>query len=263
MRDAVRLHTLTHLTCLRRNRIFHGFLVLVIVGLALAIVPGLAFDDDSNRFQTLRSLAQMLHGTTSWVTSGIGLFLLWEHRRTRSLKMVATTAAPFGAWVASLFATAALVGAVVHATSIVIIFCLSWAWGVTYQYGYIYLALDQGAQSLIVLGVVTMLGVVLHPVIAVVLVVLVNEATVLILRQGLAMLSPSPVLHVTQALAAGLYYVLPVQDPFGDRTVALLRTMRAAESDWRYLAGTAAYAVLVLAFAHVTTLVMLRRRPGT
>lgn len=263
MRNAVRLHTLTHLTCLRRNRIFHAFLMLVIVGLALTIVPGLAFDDDSNRFQTLRRLAQMLHGTISWVTSGIGLFLLWEHRRTRSLKMVATTAAPFGAWVASLFATATLVGIAMHATSVVLIFCLSWVWGVTYQYGFIYLALDHAAQSLISLGVVTMLGVVLHPVIAVVLVALVNESTVLILRQGLDMLSPSLVLRVTKALAAGLYYILPVQDPFGERTEALVRTMRAAESDWRYLAGTAAYALLVLAFAHVSTLVMLRRRPGT
>jgi hypothetical protein len=263
MGEALRLHVWTHLTCLRRNRVFHAFLALVAVGLALAMVPALAFDDDSNRFQTLRGLAHLLHGTTSIVTSGIGLFLLWVHRRARSIKMVATTAAPFGAWVASLFATAAMVGAVAHATGAVLVLVLSWAWGVTYQYGFVYLALDRFVESLIGLGIVTTLGAVLHPVITIVLVTLVNESIVLTIRQGLELLSPGPVLAVVKAAATGLYYLLPSLDPFGERTRALVRTMRVAESDWQYLAAGAGYAALMLAFAYVTTSSVLTRRPGT
>ena len=41
----------------------------------------------------------------------------------------------------------------------------------------------------------------------------------------------------------------------------MLRTMRVATGDWRCLGWAAAYAVLVLALAQVTTLVWLRRRP--
>lgn len=263
MPEALRLHTATHLLCLRRNRLFHAFLALVLAGLVLAVVPGLAFDDASNRFYTLRRLAQMLHGTTSVVTSGIGLFLLWVHRRSRSLKMVATTPAPFGAWVLSLLVTGALVGGAMHAISAVMVVGLSSAWNVTYQYGFLYLALDHFAESLIALGVITTLGTVLHPVITVVLVTLVNEATVLALRQGLELVSPGPVLSVIKGVAAAVYYLLPSVDPFGERTQTLMRTLRVADSDWRYLGATAAYALLVLAFSYATTLAVLRRRPGT
>ena len=44
------------------------------------------------------------------------------------------------------------------------------------------------------------------------------------------------------AAATGLYYLLPTLDPFGERTNALLRTMRVAESDWQDLAAGAGYA---------------------
>lgn len=258
----LRLHTAAHLLCLRRNRLVHAFVVLVAAGLAVAIVPGLALSDTSNRFQTLQVLARTLHGATSLVTSGLGLFLLWVHRRGRSITMVATTAAPFGAWVASLFATAAVVGLAAHAVVAVLVAALSQAWGVTYQYGFIHLALDHAVESLIVLGVVTTLSVLVHPLLTVVLVVVVSESAVLAVRQGLALLAPGPFVSAAQALAAGVYYVLPTFDPFGDRTAPLLRTMRAATSDWRYLGAAAGYALLVLALAQVTTLVLLRRRPA-
>ena len=261
MIEALRLHTAVHLTCLRRNRLVQGFAVLVLASLTVALVPALVFDDDSNRFQALRQVARTLHGAVSGVTAALGVFLLWTHRRTRAITMVATTAAPFGAWVGSLFVTAALVGAAAQAVVALLVFTLSTVWGVTYQYGFVYLALDHLAESLIALAAFTVLGVRLHPVIAAALAMVINDSTLRTLRYGLELLPLGPLLTTVKAAATGLYYLLPASDPFGERTAALYRTMRVAESDWRYLLGTTAYALLALAFAQVTTLVLLRSKP--
>jgi hypothetical protein len=261
MMEALRLHIAANVTCLRRNRLLHAFGLLVAVGVATTVVPTLAFGDTSNRFEALRVLARMLHGATGLVTSGMGLFLFWVHRRGRSISMVATTAAPFGAWVAALFATGALVAVAAHAVIAVLVVALSQAWGVTYQYGFVYLALDSFTESMIALSIITTLSVFVHPVLTAVLVTLVNDSTMLAVRQGLELLTPGPFLRAVRGLSAAVYFVLPASDPFGERTAAMLRTMRVATSDWHYLGWAAAYAVLVLALAQVTTLVWLRRRP--
>lgn len=261
MMDALRLHIAANVTCLRRNRLLHAFVVLIAVGVATAVVPALAFRDTSNRFEAMRVLARMLHGATSLITPGVGLFLLWVHRRSRSISMVATTAAPFGAWVAALFATGALVGAAAHALIAVLLLALSQAWGVTYQYGFVYLALDSFTESMIAMGIITTLSVFVHPVLTVVLVTLVNDTTVLAVRQGLELLTPGPFVRAVRGLSAAAYFVLPASDPYGERTAAMLRTMRVATSDWYYLGWAGAYALLVLAVAQVTTLVWVRRRP--
>lgn len=261
MMHALRLHVAANLTCLRRNRLLHAFVVLVAVGAATVVVPVLALNDTSNRFEALRVLARMLHGATSVVTPGVGLFLLWVHRRGRSMSMVATTAAPFGAWVAALFATSALVGAAAHAVIAGLVLTLSQVWGVTYQYGFVYLAVDSFTESMIALGIATTLSAFVHPVLTVVLVVLVSDTAVLAVRQGLELLTPGAFVGAVRALSAAVYFALPATDPFGERTAAMLRTMRVSTSDWRYLGWAAAYALLVLALAQVTTLVWLRRRP--
>lgn len=261
MMAALRLHIAANVICLRRNRLLHAFMLLVAVGAATVVVPALAFGDTSNRFEAMRVLARMLHGATSLMTPGVGLFLLWVHRRGRSIAMVATTAAPFGAWVAAIPATSALVGAAAHAAIALLLVVLSQVWGVTYQYGFAYLALDGFTESMIALGIITTLSVFVHPLLAVMLVTLVNDTTVLAVRQGLELLPLGPFVRVVRAVSAALYFVVPATDPFGERTEAMLRTMRVATSDWRYLGWAAAYAILVLALAQVTTLVWLRRRP--
>ncbi len=261
MMDALRLHVAANLTCLRRNRLLHAFVVLVVAGLATTIVPALALGDTSNRFEALRVLAGMLHDATSLMTPGLGLFLLWVHRRSRSISMVATTAAPFAAWVAALFVTSALVAAAAHTIIAVVVVALSQVWGVTYQYGFLYLAIDSFTESMIALGVMTTLSAFVHPVLTVVLVTLVNDASVLAVRQGLELLAPEPLVRAVRGLSAAVYFALPATDPFGERTEAMLRTMRAATSDWRYLGWAAAYALLVLALAQVVTLIWLRKRP--
>lgn len=262
MGEALRVHVLAHLRCLGRHRLVVAFSVVALGAVGLAVAAGLAVDDDWNRFQTLKQLAQLLHATVRYTTAGVGVFLVWEHRRGRALRLVATTAAPMGAWVGSVFATAALVGAAAHAASAVLVFALSAAWGVTYQFGFLFLALDRLAESLVSLAVLTTLASVWHPLLAIVAASVASETAALAIRRAVDVWPGGVASEAARQAVTGLYYLLPASDPFGERTAAMLRSMRPADSDWRYLVLSFAYAFLVVAFAQVVTTMRLTRRPS-
>jgi hypothetical protein len=263
MRRPIALHTRVHLTFLARNRLFHGFSLLVAVGVALRIVPMLVFFDRPSLFVTLRGLAQQLHGLAAFMTAGIGLFILWSHRRARSIKMVATSPVPFAAWVASIFATAATVGALVQAGIACLIFVLSFPWNVPYQAGFFYIAVDRFAESMILLAFVTALGSWFHPIVAVLLITLLNESVFLRMRIILDAAEPRLLLTILESVVVSLYYLVPTFDPFGGRTLTMTRSLRVSETDWEYLGATAGYALLAAGFGFATTVAILRRRPMT
>ncbi len=262
MGDAIRAHLAAHLTCLRRQRLLQATLAVITLGLVTSMTAGLSLIDVSNRFDVLRGMAVGLHGLAKLMTAGVGLLLVRQHRRSWSLAVVATTPAPFAAWVASVLITGAAVGAAAQALVGVTCAALSVGWGVTYQYGFVYLALDHFAESLILLGVATVLGSVLHPVVVGTAVFLVNDGVIRMLRAALAALPTWAGAVVDQGLTAA-YYVLPSLDPFGERTAALLRNLRPVERDWWYLLATFGYALLLLAWAQALTVLLLRRRPTT
>jgi hypothetical protein len=69
----------------------------------------------SNRFDLLKQVADELHAIAAMITAGLGLFVPWSHRRTRSIKLVATRPGSFDAWVASFFIVPAIFGAIAQA----------------------------------------------------------------------------------------------------------------------------------------------------
>jgi hypothetical protein len=262
MGDAIRAHVAVHLACLRRQRLVLATLAVLTLGTVTSLTASLTLIDVSNRFDVLRGMAVGLHGLAKLMTAAVGMLLVRQHRRSWSLAVVATTPAPFAAWVASVLITGAVVGAAAQAVIGVTCAALSMAWGVTYQYGFVYLAIDHFAESLILLGVATVLASVLHPVIVGTAAFLINDGVVRMLRMALAALPTWAAAVFDQALTAA-YYVLPSLDPFGERTGALLRNLRPVERDWWYLLATFGYALLLLAWAQALTVLLLRRRPTT
>jgi hypothetical protein len=260
-------HTVVHLKFLARSRILLGFGLLVLLVAGVGFVPALFIDTAFNRFEVIKGIASQLHDIARFMTGGIGLFVLWSHRRNRTIKMVATKPSPFGGWVASIFASAALVGLAVHAVVAVVTLALSLSWGVPYQIGFVYLAGDRFVDSLIILAVLTALGAAFHPILAVLTVAFFNESTFRYLGTtvagALAAGYDSVLLRIAQPLLTALYYISPSFDPFANQTEAADRSLRIATIDWRYLAASAGYAVLVCACGYLMTLLVLRRRPLT
>jgi len=261
MFEALTIHTRVHLRFLARNRVFHGFVLLIALGFGTIIVPSFVFEDTSSRFIILRSLADQLHRAVGYITAGIALLVIWSHRRGRSIKMIATTPVPFPVWVASVFVTAGLVGLAVQVLIAALVAALSVLWNVPYQLGFLYIGMNRFAGSLIMLAFLTALGAWMHPILAVLLLFFLRESTFLTIRQMLEAVDAGVVVDSAKQVASGLYYLVPSFEPFSGRTLVLSRSMKVSVSDWRYLAATFAYALLSLSFGYVTTIAILRRKP--
>jgi hypothetical protein len=261
MFEALSVHTRVHFRFLARNRVFHGFVLLIALGFAAVMVPAFVFEDSSSRFVILRSLADQLHRAVSFITAGISLVVIWFHRRGRSIKMIATTPAPFPIWVASVFATAGLAGLAVHALIAALVAALSLLWNVPYQLGFLYIAMNRFADSMIMLAFLTALGAWMHPILAVLTLFFLREPTFWTIRNMLEIFDGGVIVTGAKAAASTLYYLAPSFDPFSGRTLVLRRSMQVSVSDWRYLAATFAYALLALSFGYVATIAILRRKP--
>jgi hypothetical protein len=259
--DALEQHTRVHLRFLARNGVFHGLVLMIVLGFATALVPALIFGDTSSRFVTLRALADLLHRAVSYITAAIALVVVWSHRRARSIKMIATTPAPFSAWVASVFVTAAIVGVSVQALMAMLVAALSVMWNVPYQLGFLFIALNRFADSLIMLAFLTTLGAWLHPILAFLLLTFLGESTFQTIRAMLEEAEASVIVNAMKSATSALYYLAPTFEPFSGRTLVLSRSMRVSIVDWRYLAATFVYAFLAVSFGYAATIAILRRKP--
>src|SRR5689334_19617994 len=177
MRDRFIAHTIVNLKFLARNRVLLGFALLLLLACAVLLLPAMFLDTVSNRFEVLRHVADTLHLAAAVITSVLGLLVLWSHRRARTIKLIATKPGAFDVWVASVFASATLFGAVAHAAVTLLVFALSVAWSVPYQIGFIYLSAKWRAQSAIALACLTALGTVCHPIVAILTLAFVNDWT--------------------------------------------------------------------------------------
>jgi hypothetical protein len=58
----------------------------------------------------------------------------------------------------------------------------------------------------------------------------------------------------------GIYYAVPMFDPFSERVEQVYRSMRASGGDWLYVLYTAGYAVVAGLFCYLLSCRILRRR---
>lgn len=265
MFEHVRTHTSIHLTFLARSRVLLGFGALIVLGSSIGLVPALFFDTTANRFEVLKQVAHELHGTASLITSGLGLLALWSHRRQRTIKMVLTKPSPLEGWVASIFASAAMAGIAAHVIVAAATFGLSRYWGVPYEAGFLYLAVDRFVESMIALAFLTALGAAFHPVIATLVLLFFNESTFKFLGTIVAGASQagqqSPFVRMSDRVLSVLYYLAPTFEPFNHKTQLVEYSLRVTGTDWKYVLAGAGYALLACAVGYMTTIVVLRRRP--
>ena len=188
MGERLWLHTAAHLRFYRRSRIVLG-VGLAILGLwSLTLLPLFFGGSNAGRFNQLRSVAQQLT-TLGWLLSAaLGLYVTSTHLRNRSLQVILTRPGSPQLWLASVFASALIVAAAMQAIGAVVTLVLSLAWGVPYQIGFFYMAVNAVFQAAIVIAVLTTLGAVLHPVVAFLVFVLFNENTFESLRFGVELM---------------------------------------------------------------------------
>jgi hypothetical protein len=199
-----------------------------------------------------------------FLSAGLGLFVTSSHLRNRSVQVVLTRPGSPQIWLASVFLSALIVAAATQAVGAIVTFLLSLAWDVPYQIGFLYIALDAVFEAAIVVAILTTLGAVMHPILAVLAALLFNEGTFYSLRYGLELLSfqghGGGFIAALKPIVTAIHVALPMLDPFSEQTRTVAMSLRVSGADWAYLLATAAYSAGVILVCFLLADVALRRR---
>jgi hypothetical protein len=264
MLDLLLLNTRVHLKFFARNRLLLALAFVVSGGFALSLVPAVFMVTTISRFELLRLIVTQLGSMTLLVTSSLGLFAVTAHLRSRSLKMVVTKPCPPEVWLGSIFLAGSIVTAGLHLAMAAIAAIFSFAWGVPYQTGFAFIAIDGFLRAMIWFSYLTALAVAFHPVVAVLLALLLNEGTLYGLKFMIAASvkakGSSWLLAAASRLVDAVYMILPMLEPLSDKTSDIYSSLRTVSADWPLLLEIAGYTALVMAFFYCLSDLLIRRR---
>lgn len=264
MREQIVLHLGVDLKFFRRNRLLIAVAAVFLAITGLSLVGALLYSSSTSRFESIRNVSEALNGFVRILVPAMGLFLVSSHLRNRNLKMVFTKPATPELWVFSGLLAAILVGLVLHLVVWLVSVGLSLAWGVPVQSGFLFVALDSFFRSAILLGYLSFLAVVLHPVVAVILVLVFNESTfyglVFMMEAAVHATGKNPLLPVLREVFRFVYMVIPMTDPLSERSREVAMSLRAEAGDWQTLLMRAGYTLVVLTFFYLLSTLGLRRR---
>ena len=264
MLEMLTLTTRTHLRYFARSRLILGLAILVSVVSVVSLVPSLLAVTSIGRFELIRTIVGQLGGLSLVVTSSLGLFAVSAHIRGRTLSLVVTRPCSPEIWLASLFVAGALVVAAVHLSLAVLAATLSAAWGVPYQAGFAFTAVDGFFRAMIWFSYLTALSAAFHPLVAAFLAVLLNEQTF----YGLKFMIAASVearglswpLRAGQVLTDALYFLVPMVEPLSQKTEDLYSSYRVIASDWPILGMIAGYTFVAVTFFFSLSAWLIRRR---
>jgi hypothetical protein len=264
MRERLWLHVRSHLRFYRRSRIVLAVGLVILAFWVLGVLPVFFEGSTGNRFNQLKQLAGQLTGLGWFLSAGLGLYVTSSHLRNKSVQVILTRPGSPQIWLASIFLSALIVAAAMQAAGAAITLGLSLIWGVPYQIGFLYLALDGIFEAAIIIAFLTTLGAVLHPVVAVLLAALFNEGSFGALRFVASLMEAQgeggSAVTIIKAIVVGIHETLPMLDPFAKQTSDVTASLRVNAGDWGYLAATALYALAVTVVCFLLSDLALRRR---
>ncbi len=264
MLSQLALNTKVHLRFYTRNRLLIAFGLVMLLLFGLTLVPMLLFESSSDRFNTLRAITSMMSGYSMVFVASLGLFAISSHLRNRNVKLVLTKPCLPEIWLASIFVSAVLVAVAIYTLLIVATVALSLFWGIPWQWGFAFVAVDGASRALIQMALLTCLATAVHPVMAVLIALFFNEGVFFELKTliagALAADSGRSWLRVTRVVCDALYLIMPMASPFSARTETVYGSLRTSGGDWLALAGVVGYSALLSAFLFLISDYMLRRK---
>lgn len=263
MREQLRLHTATHLRFYLRSRLLLGLAIVLGVMWMLGLLAFLLMESSGDRFDMLRTIAGQVRSFAWFYTAAMGLFALWWHTSQRTTSLVFTRPGRPEVWLASIFGSALLAAAAIHLAGFLLTVILSAIWGIPFQSGFVWLALDAMLESVIIVSFLTGLAAVVHPAVAVIVLVFFTEQTFYMVDTMLLgyLQSRGATLWLTIAEHAvrAVHTLLPMLDPFSQHTGAVEVSLRVSTAEWLWLGATAVYAGCVFTFWFLFTDYRLQR----
>ena len=264
MKELLKVNLRAHLLYYRRSRLLLAFALVFLLLTLLSALPAVFSPSRATAFSAAREIFSVLNMFLIAFSAGLGLFLISSHLRDRNLKMVFTKPCPPTLWLASTYLSAIGVSLLLNATILVCALAMSLLGHTRVQAGLAFVSADAFAASVGMIAYLMFLAMVIHPVIAVVFVLIFNPSTFYGLQiWTLAVQSAggkSVVLHVLERLFHFCYMALPMVHPFSRETRGIKESLHIASGQWPYALYSLGYALSLTALSYCLSLFFLQRK---
>ncbi len=263
----LRANVETNLVFYRRNRLLVAAALFIVLIMGITSIPAIIFTSKTQHLDLIKTVLRMVTGFSTFVTVGLGLMLVSQHIRDRSVKMVFTKPCLPEVWLLGSFLSAALVAFVLFAGGLLISSILFAVWGIPFQTGVLFIVLNEFFQALSLMAFATFLSVVFHPVMALFVLLVLREELFywlkVMLTGGIKALGNNVLavlLVPVKLLVDWLYMLWPTFSPYEEKMSRLFTSLRGSDADWTYLFLSITYAVLLTAAFYFLTGYVLKKK---
>lgn len=264
MLGLLRANISAHLLYFRRSRLLLAFGLVFLGTMVLVTLPQFVLLTKVSAFEIIIAEFREVEFFLTVFSAVLGLFLVSSHLRARNLKMVFTKPCPPSLWLASAFLASILVSLFLQliVTAVAMVACL--ALHARVQMGVLFVALDSFAISVGMIGYLTFLATAIHPVLAVVFVLIFNPSMFYQLRLEMlgfiASGSKNVAVRLLEPFFQFLYMTLPIFHAFSDKTQTVYSTLRVDSGQWARVFGAFGYDLALAALCYFLSLFFLQRK---
>lgn len=251
----------------RRNRLLLVAAILIVVVLGLSSLPMMFFLTKTKYLFIIKTIFSELSGFATIITAGLGLLFISHHIRNRSTKMVFTKPCSPEMWLFSGFLSAVIVSLILYMMIFIVCSILFWAWDVPFQWGMLYVTVNDFLQAVVILSYISLLAVLFHPVVVVLFIFIFNESAFysikVFLIGGIKAAGESsivPLLKVIKGFIDIAYMIVPTFSPYSGKTGTVYSSFRTSTQDWGYLLLSFTYILFASALFYLLSVYFLKKK---
>jgi hypothetical protein len=264
MKELLKVNLRAHFLYYRRSRLLLAFALVFLLLVLLSSLPAVFSPSRMAAFSVAKEIFTTLNMFLIAFSAGLGLFIISSHLRDRNLKMVFTKPCPPTLWLASTYISAIGLSLLLNATILACGLAMSLLGHTGVQAGLAFVSADTFAASVGMIAYLMFLAMVVHPVIAVVFVLIFNPSTFYTLQVWLLAFQKagqkSAFLHVLERLFHYFYMALPMVHPFSRETQGIEESLHVAAGQWPYALYSLGYALSLTALSYCLSLFFLQRK---
>lgn len=251
----------------KRNKLLFGIGIFIVLIPALFSIPGFLISSSGNRLNSVLRIYSQMSDFALVLGPGTVLLFFSHHIRGRVLKMVFTKPFTPETWLLIGFSSSALISMIVFSLAVLLCESLLLLWGLSFQWGLLYMALKDFSHALMWIFYVGFLAVIFHPAIALLFVFFFREESFYYVKrilEGLVREKWTPFSEVLikglKALVDLIYFLLPTFTPYRDQTAGIYSNLRLTPAAVKYLFLSLNYAVVVSFFFYFLSVIFLKRK---
>jgi hypothetical protein len=249
----------------RRNRLILVSSLFIFMVLGIFTLPSIFFLTKTKHLEIIKTIFSELSTFTTIITAGLGLLFISHHLSNRSIKMVFTRPCTPETWLLSSLLSALIVSLMLYTCSFFISSILFFVWHIPFQWGLLYIALNNFFKATIILSYITFLSIVLHPVLAVIIIIIFDESLFyyikLLLISGIKTGGIKVVyLKPLKAIVDIIYLILPTTEPFEQELSRVYMSLRISDANWTYLFIDLLYTITIFVFFFLLSSYLMRKK---